>query len=199
MGKIVINITLIRHGQVAGNSQKKFIGITDEPLTLKGREDISKFKYEEAELIFVSPLLRCRETAEIIYPNREQIVIDNLREMNFGIFENKCHDELKEDAYYKAWMETGGRVAMPKGEELESFLNRIKKGFEQVLFYAYDYCIKEEKNEINVSAIIHGGSMMALQSSLGIRGFYDKIYDNGECLKIRVETNGKDYSVLMSV
>ena len=37
-----------------------------------------------SQKLFVSPMLRCRQTAELLFPGQEQVVIDKLREMDFG-------------------------------------------------------------------------------------------------------------------
>lgn len=196
MAKKLLDITVIRHGQVEGNITRRFVGITNQPLTKEGREAIANNEYEDVRLLFVSPLLRCRETASIIYPKKEQIVIENLREMDFGIFENKCHAELLDNEYYKTWMETGGRSDVPEGEGLDEFTKRVVKGFEELVAISYDYCEKMGEDELKIAAISHGGTMMTLQSKLGICGFYDKIYENGECLRIRVMVDDLGYKVI---
>ena len=44
---------------------------------------------------FLHPLKRCTQTARLIYPDIEPLVIDQLIECNFGEWENKTADELK--------------------------------------------------------------------------------------------------------
>ena len=44
-------------------------------------------------------MLRCRQTAEIIYGKTDYIEND-LRECDFGEFENKCFEELKDNPDY---------------------------------------------------------------------------------------------------
>ena len=61
----MIKLYLIRHGQTPGNKLSRYIGTTDEPLSDEGWEFLKKISYPMPEELFVSPLLRCVETAEI--------------------------------------------------------------------------------------------------------------------------------------
>ena len=106
-----MRIYLIRHGKTPGNQLNRYIGITDEPVLEEDQEQLKKQNYPKAERLFVSPLLRCRQTAACIYPGQEQQVIQNLRECDFGRFENKNWKEMTGDAEYQAWLDflaTGG-------------------------------------------------------------------------------------------
>lgn len=89
-----MRIYLIRHGKTPGNQLNRYIGITDEPVLEENQEQLKKQNYPKAERLFVSPLLRCRQTAACIYPGQEQQVIQNLRECDFGRFENKNWKEM---------------------------------------------------------------------------------------------------------
>ena len=90
-------ITLIRHGKTEGNLEKRYIGITDEVLCEEGRNEILAKEYPKADIVFSSPLLRCIETAGLIYPNQKPVVIDELKETNFGRFEGKNYKDLSND------------------------------------------------------------------------------------------------------
>lgn len=43
----------------------------------------------QTEIVFTSPMQRCRESAQILFPDREKIEIPEWKEMNFGAFEGK--------------------------------------------------------------------------------------------------------------
>ena len=66
----MLKIYLIRHGQTPGNKLKRYIGTTDEQLSQEGREFLEKLSYPMPESLYVSPLLRCVETAGILFPNK---------------------------------------------------------------------------------------------------------------------------------
>ena len=73
-------IWLIRHGMTEGNRYQRYIGKTDELLCEEGKEKLKEFFYPEPEAVFVSPLVRCRETAEILFPEKKLRIIDQLAE-----------------------------------------------------------------------------------------------------------------------
>ena len=81
-------IHFIRHGSIDDTLAGKYIGTTDAPLSDRGRMDLRKldyeYKYPGTQVVFTSPLKRCTETAKILYPEQNPLVIDNLSECNFG-------------------------------------------------------------------------------------------------------------------
>ena len=59
----MLKIYLIRHGKTQGNLSGKYIGArTDEPLCQEGIRELEGKNYPKAELLFVSPMKRCRQT-----------------------------------------------------------------------------------------------------------------------------------------
>ena len=53
-----------------------------------------KMDYPEVQNIYISPLKRCVQTAEILFPGELVHIIDELAECDFGEFENKNYKEL---------------------------------------------------------------------------------------------------------
>ena len=85
---------LIRHGLTQGNLDGRYIGSgTDLPLCAEGRAQLeelkAKFQYPDVPLVFCSPMLRAQQTAEVLFPNAKLTILQDLREMNFGKFENR--------------------------------------------------------------------------------------------------------------
>ena len=68
-------ICFIRHGITAGNEQKKYIGSTDEPISDAGRKCLIKRAsegiYGTPDIVFSSPMKRCIETAQILFPEKK--------------------------------------------------------------------------------------------------------------------------------
>ena len=165
-----LEVLLLRHGQTQGNLEKRYIGKTDEPLLMEDMERIQKVSSLQKRLkqenlvrpqkLFVSPMLRCRQTAELLFPGQEQVVIDKLREMDFGRFEAKNYMELSADPAYQAWIDSGGRLPFPEGEDRECFIRRTMDGFLQMTEQAW------QENCGQIAAVVHGGSIMAILSSL---------------------------------
>ena len=98
-------IHLIRHGLTEGNSAGAYIGKTDLPLSAEGVRNLKNLKekidYPFAEKVYCSPLLRCRQTANILYPEYNVEIVDNLSEYDFGEFEGKTY---KIPAGYEQWL-----------------------------------------------------------------------------------------------
>lgn len=84
---------VLRHGRTDWNEQLKLQGRTDIPLNEEGirqaEEAGEKYKDLNFDICFCSPLIRAKQTAEIVLKNREiSINYDNrLIEMSFGIYE----------------------------------------------------------------------------------------------------------------
>ena len=82
-----------RHGQTAWNRENLVCGITDLPLDETGREQArqtaQKLKDTHLDRVIVSPLLRARQTAELICQGRAlPLSVDaRVREQNYGIYE----------------------------------------------------------------------------------------------------------------
>ena len=105
---------LIRHGLTQGNLDGRYIGSgTDLPLCAEGRAQLeelkAKFQYPDVPLVFCSPMLRAQQTAEVLFPNAKLTILQDLREMNFGKFENRPITELVKDPEFAQWMDPTSR------------------------------------------------------------------------------------------
>ncbi|MBR5959696.1 MAG: histidine phosphatase family protein [Clostridia bacterium] len=84
---------IIRHGKTDWNVRHKLQGRTDVPLNEEGRQmaEAAREEYRDVhfDLCFCSPLIRARETAEILLRGRNIPIVtdDRLMEMSFGSFE----------------------------------------------------------------------------------------------------------------
>ena len=84
---------IMRHGRTDWNNKHKLQGRTDIPLNEEGRAMAEKahdeYKDVHFDVCFCSPLIRAKETAEIVLRGREIPIItdERIREMSFGIFE----------------------------------------------------------------------------------------------------------------
>ena len=111
----MIKIAMIRHGKTYGNTLGRYIGVTDEPLCEEGKKELEQRTMDTVELLFVSPLKRCLETADVLYPYAKQVKIPEFAECNFGEFENKNYQELKDKLVrkgYTFYSETDTEVAV---------------------------------------------------------------------------------------
>lgn len=92
---------IIRHGRTDWNDKHKLQGRTDIPLNDEGRKMAENARAEYAQVHFdvcyCSPLIRAKETAEILLRGRNIPIIadERLEEMCFGVCEGmeNCFDD----------------------------------------------------------------------------------------------------------
>ena len=124
-------LNLIRHGEVVKPQEMILTGSIDLPLTGFGRDQIKNTaKYLEvssAAAIFCSPLLRARQSAEILFHNKKAKVLPKLSEIDFGEWENQSlHKILKtHPEEIKKWENDFENFAFPAGESVKDFIERI--------------------------------------------------------------------------
>lgn len=89
---------IIRHGRTDWNDEYRLQGRTDIPLNDEGRRmaEAAREKYKDVhfDICYCSPLVRARETAELLLSGRDVPIItdERLVEMGFGRYEGtaKC-------------------------------------------------------------------------------------------------------------
>ena len=79
----------------------------------------------QTEIVFTSPMQRCRESAQILFPDREKIEIPEWKEMNFGAFEGKNYEQLNGNPQYQAWIDSNGTLPFPEGESRDRKSTRL--------------------------------------------------------------------------
>lgn len=176
---------LIRHGETCGNKLKRYIGKrTDEPLTKEAEEMLKGLGYMCPEAVYASPMLRCTQTAGILFPGKTLNIIDELAECDFGEFENKNYMELDGNQNYQAWIDSGGLLPFPGGESREEFKKRNLKGFQKVV----QSCIRKEIQ--SAVLVVHGGTIMNIMEEYADenRSFYDWHVKNGRGYEVELDT-----------
>ena len=154
-----MELIMIRHGMTAGNLRKAYIGSTDDPLCKEGIEDLrNRIPDRRVRHVFVTDLKRTQETAGLLFPDAEQEIISGLREMDFGVFENRTAEEMQDDAEYTEWVNSGCTKRCRNGEDIRSFTERV------------GHCLTELVKRMDQNAdpailVTHGGVIMALMSS----------------------------------
>lgn len=159
-------ISVLRHGMTDANEKGIYIGKTDLPLSPKGAAEIAaktdEFYYPAVHRVYSSPLKRCTETAEIIFPETEIVKVDDMRELDFGDFENKSVEELINNPDYRKWLKGGKDTRTPNGESLGEMTARTYTGLHSI--------IMDMMNEgITHSALItHSGIISNMLSCFGL-------------------------------
>ncbi|MCM1132080.1 MAG: histidine phosphatase family protein [Ruminococcus flavefaciens] len=181
-------ISIIRHGMTEANESGIYIGSTDMPLSGKGAGELAskmdEFDYPSVQRVYSSPLSRCIETAEILFPETELVKSDGMREINLGEFEGKTVAELLNRDDYKNWLKGGRDTRPPKGESLDEMTART--------FSALHSIINDMMSEgITRTAIItHAGIITNLLTCFGLPKYDPKYLQAkaGEGFDIMVTT-----------
>ncbi|MCL2202434.1 MAG: histidine phosphatase family protein [Defluviitaleaceae bacterium] len=166
-----IKIHLIRHGKTPANEQKLYCGATDLPLSDAGIIELVELKEKGiypkcADFYFTSGLMRTEQTLDLLYGSVPRVAIPQLAEFNFGSFEMKSYEMLKEQDDYQAWItDEAGGVSCPGGENRQDFTRRVLQGFEMLT----------EKWQGDLFVVCHGGVIVSIMAHLfpNTKNFYE--------------------------
>jgi len=191
--KRTVTAYLIRHGLTNGNLEKRYIGCrSDEPLCDEGRQlliesaPVFTVLASSCTRLFTSPMKRSIETAGILFPTLCPEIVSGLSETDFGDFEGLNYSELNGRSDYQAWLDSCGTIPFPNGESRESFIERSFFAFRGIIDSCSGNCV----------IVCHGGSIMAIMSSLTGKDYFDFQVGSGEGFRITLSVSGEEYNVL---
>ncbi len=163
-----MKIYLLRHGETEYNAERRYQGQRDIPLSTKGRAALRRADISPAK-VYVSPLTRARQTAAVLFPQAELIIVPALREMNFGKFEGRNYIEMEHDPEYLAWVKANCESPCPDGERREDFCNRACAAFARLVDGAF------AAGEELLVIMAHGGIQMAAMERYALphKDYYD--------------------------
>lgn len=143
-----MTLYLLRHGKTEANEKRLYCGFTDLPLSEAGKAELSALSYPRVTRCITSSLRRTEETAKILFPGAVLSQNPDLREMNFGDFEMKSYEMLKNDPAYIAWI-TGDneKNVCPGGESGFAATKRAIAALQGIL----------SQPENDTAIITHGG------------------------------------------
>ena len=172
-------IHMIRHGLTAENCKGAYIGSTDVPLSGEGIQKLKNygaaFVYPGAAVLYTSPLQRCIQTCNILYPALQPRSVPGLAECDFGAWEGKTAEQLKGEDGFQTWLANSADFAPPGGESGAQFTKRICLAFESMVTNLM------KTGETGAVVVTHGGVIMTLLSVYGLPHAkpYDWRMDNG--------------------
>ncbi|HDH05845.1 MAG TPA: alpha-ribazole phosphatase [Nitrospirae bacterium] len=157
-------VYLIRHGETEDADSRRYKGRIDAPLSENGIEQIKRladYFFQNSELgtqnselkaVYCSGLIRSVRSAEIIAGayGLEPVVVEGLKERNFGVWEGMSFDEIKEkwpDAF-DAWARNPLRFSPMGGESTIEVRERALKAFDEIM---------QKHDGDNVAIVAHGG------------------------------------------
>lgn len=174
-------------GPRSPNKRHAYLGNTNEPLSNEGGEQIIFYKKledipkeKDNLLIFSSPMLRAFRQRIFCIPDTRAILLPEWKEIDFGRFEGKNYQDLNGDPDYQRWIDSGGVTAFPGGESRDEFVKRSMAGLEWCIECMEDY---KQKSAV---CIVHGGTIMAIMSSLTGGDYYDYQVKNGQGYEIEL-------------
>lgn len=159
-------ILFARHAQTDWNDLSRYQGRTDVPLNVGGRRQAEnlarRLAYWKADRVFSSPLVRARETAEIVMgkmPDPPALeLFEDLVELDFGEWEGLSVSEVRQryGELYERWRDDPASVDPPKGEPFDDMIRRVNRAISPIL----------SSDAERVLVICHGGTIRAAVVSL---------------------------------
>lgn len=154
-----MDIVFVRHGRTEINEKGCYGGSTDCSLSQRGIDEIKQFKKYidgiEFDAVYVSPLKRTIESAEII--GLDYIIDSRIREINFGVFEGLNYKEVNEryPEEYRKWNEDYLNYRLPQGESMldvfkrtEDFLSDIANTGKRLLVVTHGGIIRNALSNV---------------------------------------------------
>ena len=147
---------LTRHGQTGWNILEKVQGQADIGLNEVGIQQAEEtrelLKNEKIDLIICSPLIRAKQTAEIINKDRGiPIIYDyDIQERDFGEFEGKNIKDFDFEGFWSYKQNS----KYEKAENIRDFFDRV---------YAFLEKIKEKYDDKRILVVAHGGVSIAMK------------------------------------
>ena len=131
-------IYIIRHAQTVHNKiGKVFSGVSDVLLSENGRLEAEKcrnFKFlKDVEEIYLSPLRRAGQTADIIFDKKiKRTIVSEFSEMNFGDYEGKILEEdSRDDEVFQKWINDPESLTFPGGDNFRQHAERAFDAFKR--------------------------------------------------------------------
>ena len=172
---------IVRHGQTDFNKYNKIQGRLDIPLNEIGKEQARKVAENLSEvhldIIYYSPLVRARQTAQEIFNNHKKvkyIEAPEIIERDFGKYEGKSSDI--EPPYYGLWDYSLESSSIKGGETMEDIKKRV--------YPFLDKLANQYKNQ-NICLVCHGGV------GLIIREYFEGAPKSGNLLDFSPIPNGE--------
>ena len=154
-----MNLYVVRHGETIWNVEKKVQGITDIPLTDKGRSEAAELQdlisTLNIDLVISSPLDRAKETAKILVNNSLPINTDDrVKERNWGMNEGALIDTVDKWDCWDVILNT----KVQNIECVQDFMDRVASFIEE---------IKIKHKDKNVLVVTHSAVSRVIHYLLG--------------------------------
>lgn len=149
-GETIMNLYMVRHGETEWNNQRKIQGRADTPLNEIGKkqalETRDKLSNIDIDLIICSPLVRAKQTAEIINSGRKIDIIydDRITERSFGKLEGHSINDYNFNEFWDYYK----NVEFEDIETMHDLFNRVYRFLDDII---------SKYNDKNILIVSHGG------------------------------------------
>lgn len=130
---------LARHAQTASSAVDAFNGRGELPLTEVGREQARKLGARLRGIrwaaVYRSPLGRAGETAALVAPGQDAVVLPGLSELDYGGWEGLTAEQARAQnpGRYKAWLADPSATAPTGGETAAQVATRALAALDEIL------------------------------------------------------------------
>jgi probable phosphoglycerate mutase len=178
----------MRHGKTEWNAKHKLQGRTDIPLCDEGREMARNAAKEYAnvhfDICYCSPLIRAKETAEILLKGRNISIItdDRLMEMCFGEYEGMENCFSVPDCPINVLFKNPEKYVSPvKGaESLEELYSRTGSFLKEII----EPELKQNKDILIVGHGAMNCSIVCQVKGLPVEKFWSEGIDNCKLMRL---------------
>jgi len=174
-----MDLTLIRHTKV-DTKEGVCYGHTDVGLapSFEKEKKVIKKKLPHGgfDVIYASPLSRCKQLAEDLFPNKEIIFDERLKELNFGEWEGQHWDDISSSEEAEAFFKDYLNTACPGGESYQDMLKRVTEFYNEI----------NEQHE-KVAVVSHGGPIRAFLcviEKIGPKEAFERKVEYGAVIKV---------------
>lgn len=179
---------IMRHGKTDWNVRRKLQGRTDIPLNNDGRLMAEKARNEymnvHFDVCYCSPLVRAKETAEILLRGRNIPIItdDRLLEMSFGVYEGIENSFQNPDCPINILFKEPEKYTVPveNAESLEELFSRTGSFLKEVA----EPQLKDGKDILIVGHGAMNSSIICQVRNIPVEKFWSAGIDNCKLIKL---------------
>jgi broad specificity phosphatase PhoE len=142
---------LVRHGETEWSASGRHTGTTDIELAPTGREQAralaERLDGGRFDAVLVSPLVRARETCSLAGFDSSAVVVEQLREWDYGLYEGLTTAEIRRER--PGWLLfadgcPGGENADQVGRRADAVIARLSSspGAERALLFAHGHILR---------------------------------------------------------
>lgn len=193
-----MKLYITRHGKTEWNEEDRMQGWKDSKLCDSGIENAKRLgeslKNIDFDYIYSSSLGRAVETTKLIRgdKNTEILLVDDLKEINLGLWEGMKHDDIKElypEEQFNFWSRP--HLYKPfEGESFEVVVERVKRVLEDII---------ENKKGENVLIVTHTVVIKAIYlivNNYSLEEFWKSPFIYDTCLTI-LEVDDKGHRLIL--